>query len=378
MKHHDPLPHRRISLLLLVSVFLLCLGGCAESIPADEPVSGWSYENEDLTEYIRLCSYKGLEYETGIAVTDEETVNGYIEMQVAKHAGLYPITDRVSQSGDYATISYTVWVDGEPIDSLAVSGFDLMIGDPAVSAAMSGLSEGLSGRKAGDTFTFEASFSEDYFLDGLPDSAKLAGKTAVFRVSVDKISEFVEFRLTDATVGQLSGTAKTVEEYREEVRAYLIRLNQTEIDNAAGDFLMAQIVEGSEVISYPQEVLEAEKETQRAGYLSYAEKNGMTLPELLSSDFGMTEAEFEEKLDVYAKDMIKKLLVMYAIANAENIRVTAEEYPALLSDYFAREGAGFASEAEFEAYHGKTAVLRSLLYEKVTAFLRESGKPVIK
>ncbi|MBQ4064571.1 MAG: hypothetical protein IJD10_00575, partial [Clostridia bacterium] len=110
----------------------------------------------------------------------------------------------------------------------------------------------------------------------------------------------------------------------------------------------------------------------------YADYYGYTFEEFLKSAYELTPEEFEVKKQEYAESSIKSDMALYAIAAAEGITVSDEEYAAGLKRYFELTGAelGLSDEAALEQYYGKEMIRQSVLWDEVSAFLLAEGKGV--
>ena len=76
----------------------------------------------------------------------------------------------------------------------------------------------------------------------------------------------------------------------------------------------------------------------------------MELNKFVESYFGMAEADFQEYLDAYSKNIVEQEMVMYAIAKAESISIPEKEYKELV--LLSLKEQGFESEKAFKAAFG--------------------------
>ena len=82
-------------------------------------------------------------------------------------------------SGDRVTIDFVGKIDDEPFEGGTAEGAQVVLGS---SRFIPGFEEGLTGVKAGDERTIDATFPDDY------PEARLAGKTARFEVKVMEVA----------------------------------------------------------------------------------------------------------------------------------------------------------------------------------------------
>ena len=84
---------------------------------------------------------------------------------------------------------------------------------------MEGFSEGMEGHKLNETFDISLTLPENY-------PAEIAGKDAVFTVTINSITEEILPELNDEFVQKISDKAKTVDEYKKQVKKDLETSNK--------------------------------------------------------------------------------------------------------------------------------------------------------
>ena len=101
------------------------------------------------------------------------------------------------------------------------------------------------------------------------------------------------------------------------------------------------------------------------------------LKDFIQSQFKLSEEEFNAEIRAEAINAAKQLIVIRAIAEAENIKVSDEEYKEGLNTYYENTGAKGSMElSAFEENFGKDRIMELVLAEKVGKFLMENGKEV--
>lgn len=95
---------------------------------------------------------------------------------------------RAAKSGDVVVIDFIGRIDGEAFEGGAAEGHSLELGS---NSFIPGFEEGLVGAKAGETRDVNVSFPEEY------QAAHLAGKPAVFEVTVQELREKGEAAIDD-------------------------------------------------------------------------------------------------------------------------------------------------------------------------------------
>ncbi len=334
---------------------------CVAGLLAATMLAGCSDNQTISNDVITITQYKGLEIEAVEAaeVTDEdveESIRSTLEMMATSNE----ITDRAAQEGDVVTIDFVGKMDGVAFDGGSADDQTLELG---AGQYIDGFEEGIVGHSKGEVFDIDVTFPEDY---GAED---LAGKPAVFTITLDKIEEKIVPELTDElVVEKLSTTARTVEEYRAEEKENLILSNQQSADSQLSQNMWVKLLENCEVKEFPEDDMEnilSEIETQ---YSSVAQMYSMDVDTFIQQYYGITQQEMAENL-------LTQQYAIELIAETENITMTAEEYEQELEAY--AETWGYVAE-ELEEYVGHDALEEMFIQEKVGAWLVENCKQVTK
>ena len=328
---------------------LMLLSGCASSTD--------SATVKNIDEYIKLGNYKALEYTpVAVEVTDEE-VEYEISRIMSENATFNEITDRPIKDGDIANIDYEGLLDGTAFDGGTATGYDLSIGS---GTFIPGFESQLIGVNVGESVDLDITFPEEY------GSAELAGKAVVFKVKVNSISEEIVPDFNEEFVKENSDF-ETVEEYRADVKASL----QSEADYADKLTLLEMVVSSSEVLKYPQDQTNEYIEAMNKDIEQTAAQYGITVDEFLSTYLQMTPEQFQADAKSRAESTVSEELVMLAIAKAENLEVSDDEYDASVERY--TRSFGFESSEELISQYGKDLIRKQALYDKVLDFLLENA-----
>lgn len=307
---------------------------------------------------ITIKQYKGLEItETVLAVTDED-VEMSIESTLQTLSTKTDITDRPAQEGDSVVIDYEGKLDGVAFDGGTATDQTIEIG---AGMYIPGFEEGIIGHNIGDTFDVNVTFPEDY------QATDLAGKAVVFTMTLHSIQEINVPELTEDLLPQLSETAKTIKEYKAEVRKQLEESNQASADSAMEEAIWQKLLENCVVSKYPDGQVEEFVANVEAQFSAYAAQNNMTAEELFKMYYGMTPED-------YVKNSVKMEYAIELIAEKEKLTLTVEEYDKGLEEYAMSNGYETAEEAE-EAM-GRDTIELILLQPKVGKLLLDNCKKV--
>lgn len=315
-------------------------------------------------DYVELGEYKGLTVEVSpTTVTDDEVLK-----QIRANAGsdiLEEVTEGTVEEGDTANIDYEGKLDGEAFDGGTAKDTDLEIGS---GTFIPGFEDGLIGVKIGDTVDLPLTFPENY-------TEELAGKDVVFTVTVNSVKRMPE--LTDDLVNQITdGEYTDVDSYKESVRKDLedakVASRPSEINNS----LLTQIAATSTIKEYPQELVDYAANNMKNYYKQQAESSNMEFADFLSTYFSMDEDTFNEQVELVVKQNLRAELYLKAIAEAEGIELTDEEYEAKCEEF--AENYGYDSVEKFKAAYTEDEIRLSALEDKVLEFLSDNATIVEK
>lgn len=320
------------------------------------------------SDYIeKLGNYKGLEYDK----VDTEVSDAEIEEKIKAFLNNYPekITDRAIKKGDTANIDYVGKKDGVAFEGGTANGFDLGIGSGSFIA---GFEDGLVGKKPGETVDLNLTFPDDYH------SEELKGAKVVFTVKINYIVGEAPKELTDELV-KANTDFKTAAEYKADIKNSIEESKKEEADEKIKRELIDKVVTETAIKALPKD-LEDEFESRFKDYWNkLAESNGIEMKDFIKNNLKSTEEEFEQGVKRQAYISARKLVVVRAIADAEKINISDDEYNKELNKYYESSGAkGNMELSEYEKQVGKENLINLLLHDKVGKFLMENGKEVSK
>lgn len=312
---------------------------------------------EIANDKIRIKQYKGLEItETVLEVTDED-VEMSIQSTLQTMSTKTDITDRPAQEGDLVSIAYEgkKTEDGSVFDS--GEEYEFTIGG---GTNVPGFEEGIIGHNIGETFEVSVTFPENYYEE-------LAGKDGIFTITLNKIQEVHVPKLTEDLLPKLSETAKTIKEYKKEVRTQLEESNQASAESAMEQKLWEKLLENCVVDKYPDGQVEefvANVETQLG---EMAKENETTAAEMFKQYYGMTPED-------YVKNSVKMEYAIALIAEKEKLTLTAKEYEEGIAEQAMQQG--YEDAEVFEKEVGRETIELLLLQPKVGKFLLDNCKIV--
>ncbi len=327
----------------------------------------------DLTKYVKVGEYKGLEYENPdkIKVSDKE-IKDAIEEDLEEAKTLKDVEDGKVHDGDTVNIDYTGKVDGEEFEGGSAEGSTLEIGSGTM---IDGFEDGLVGAKVGETVTLELTFPDPY-----DNNEDLSGKDVVFEVTINSAQEYVT--PTEKEYVKQSSEYDSVSDYEKAVKNELYQSKEDEQQSEIESYLWGLITDSSEVIEYPEKELEEYKTKQKEYVQDYADNNSMEYADVIESTYGMTEDEFNEELDSAAKTNAKEQMIVYYIARQEGLEVTNSEYKDFVEaqlesiGYTAKEFEDYTGSSYEEYVGGEEYIKFYMLYQKVIDLVVENAKGV--
>ena len=258
----------------------------------------------------------------------EAEIQTQIDTLLNQYATTQNITDRAAQSGDTVNIDYSGAVDGVAFTGGTATGYDLTLGSHSF---IDGFEDQIIGHNIGDTFDVTVTFPEGYgdSTDAEGNTIPLSGKEAVFRVTVNSISEPVTPELTDEWVDSTFGTSDDVHTV-EALRTYF---SDALYDQNLEDAIMDSLLDNAAFKDLPSEV---------PGYYACMFLNYYyQLSSYYSSDLdtiaqaqGYTDANaMLGASDTVITHLAKQDLLYQAIAESQGIEPTQEQLDAAAASY---------------------------------------------
>lgn len=311
----------------------------------------------DLSKYIKVGEYKDLSLERVLVPVVDEEVEAEIDYRLQEKAE--EVQDAAAEEGDQVRISFSGTIDGQSFDGSTEEDYDIVVGESGIA---DGFDDGIIGMKKGETKEITVTFPEDYY------DSELVGKTAVYQVTVQKISRVPE--LTDEWVAA-NTESKTADEYKAAVKKELeANAEEMALYQLYGDAWYT-VLENSEVLEYPKEDVEKASEAYKEMYKQYLDQAQMDMSEFLRSQ-GLSEEEYEEECKAYAEEKVKQNLIVQYIIDEEGLSLDDEEAKKLQEDMLKQYGA--ADLAELTEIYGQTEVDESLALLRVEKFIVDQAQ----
>lgn len=258
----------------------------------------------------------------------DSDVQARIDSLLSQYSTTQAVTDRAAQNGDVVNIDYSGTVDGVAFTGGTYQGYDLTLGS---GSFITGFEDQIVGHNTGDTFDVTVTFPDGYdaTTDSDGNTVELSGKEAVFRVTVNSISEPVTPELTDEWVDSTFGTSDDVHTV-EELKAFFSRALY---DQNLEDAIMDALLDTADFKDVPKQISDyyicmfLNYYSQLASYYS-SDLNTLAQAQGYASADAMLGAS-----DSVITHLSKQDLLYQAIAETQGIQPTQEQLDAATASY---------------------------------------------
>lgn len=311
---------------------------------------------------VKLGKYKGVKVDKiETAVTDEE-VDAEIEREREKSARNVTVDDRPVEDGDMTTLDFEGFVDGVAFEGGKGESYPLTIGS---GAFIPGFEEQLIGAKIGEETEVKVTFPEDY------QAEHLQGKEAVFKCTVKEIRKKELPELNDEFASDVS-EFETLAEYREDVKKNLEEQKKKDAEAQKEDAAVKAAVEDSEM-DIPEAMLETQQKRMVEEFAQRITMQGLSMEQY----FQFTSTDYQqmvEQVKPQAEERIRSRLVLEAVAKAEKLEITDEEYEdelKTMADVYQME---LEKVKELMDNRAEKDIKLDLLVKKAAAFIADNAK----
>lgn len=264
---------------------------------------------------VELGAYKGLKARRQTAEISDEDVDAEVERLRERNSAL-AAAERPAQMGDTVTLDFEGFSDGVPFPGGKSENHSLELGS---GQFIPGFEEQVAGHSAGDAFSVNVTFPEQYHAEDL------AGKDVVFECLLKEVKEKLTPELDDEFAKDVS-EFNTVDELKADLRRSLLDNRQKELDLDFEERLVDQVVAGLKA-ELPQVMLDRQTDSLLQNFAYRLQTTGMTVDQYLSMT-GMTVEEMRREYRPAAERQVKAALAFEAIAEAEGMEISEEEMEA--------------------------------------------------
>lgn len=262
---------------------------------------------------VTLGKYTGVEVEALSAEVSDDDIMEELKAEQEKNASMVTVEDRAAENGDTVTIDFEGFVDGEAFEGGKGTDYPLVLGSHSF---IDTFEEQLEGKNTGEETDVNVTFPEDY------QAAELAGKPALFKVTIKKIEKKILPDIDDELAQDVS-EFDTLDEYKADIKAKLLEKKEKENRAKKEDAVIEQIIEGAEM-EIADDMVTAQTENMLREFAQNIQMQGISIEQYMQFT-GNTAQGMMEQMKPQALKRIQSRLVLEAVAEAENIDVSDEE-----------------------------------------------------
>lgn len=295
------------------------------------------------------ASVDGVAIKRPVAEVQDENIDKMLD-NLRQQRKTFESVDRASQEGDQVTIDFVGSVDGVEFDGGKGEDMPVTLGEGRM---IKDFEQALYGKSAGDEFTVDVTFPEDYHAENLK------GKAAQFAMTVKSVEE-AKLPEVDDEFAKGFGS-DSVEAMRSEVRANMQRELKQGINNRVKDQVMDALVEIN-TVSLPEALVSDEIERMRQEMLQQmGGQSSVDLPGDLFKD----QAERRVKLGLVIGEMIR----------AHDIKLSKDKMDEILDDLVAGYEDAEAVKQHYRSNQQAMANIEGMTLEaQIVEFVLEKAK----
>ncbi len=309
--------------ILIPSVYAKAIDECTEEVVSQPKIEVVQIEagkpfiftaEVALKPEVTLGAYKSVEIEKVDTTVTEEEIDEAVNRERESNARTISVEDRAVQDGDMVVLDFEGFMDGAAFEGGKGENYSLTIGS---GTFIPGFEEQLIGAEIDKEITVHVTFPEDYHAE------ELKGKNAEFKCTIKEIKEKELPELDDEFASDVS-EFDTMEEYREDLKKQLTKQKEETAEEEKGDKVVEAIIASSQM-DIPEAMIETQQRQMAEDFARRIQMQGLSFEQYLQFT-GLTRADFMEQMKPQTLKRIQSRLVLCAIAKAENIEATEEEY----------------------------------------------------
>ena len=263
---------------------------------------------------VKLGEYKGLKIaKDEVKVTDED-VEKQLESMADHQAKMVEAPEGAAvQDGDFTTLDFKGFVDGEAFEGGEGKDYPLQIGSHSF---IPGFEEQLIGAKVGEEKDVNVKFPEEYH------AKELAGKDATFKCTIRSIKH-KELPAIDDAFAKAASKFETLDELKADIRKNLTENAERKAENDR----KAEALETASkniTVDIPPVMVDNEVTRMLREMEMRLAQQGMQLEQYLQFA-GPDIAKLREQYRETAEKNVRTGLMLEEVAKAENIKVEAAD-----------------------------------------------------
>ncbi len=308
---------------------------------------------------VTIEGYKGIEAAREIAPVTETEMDNELKVIRERNSRQTEITDAPAEMGNSVKIDFEGFVDETPFEGGQGSDYNLKLGS---GSFIPGFEEQVAGHVIGEEFDVNVTFPEEYH------AAELAGKPAVFKVTIKSITKIELPELDDDFAKDVS-EFDTMAEYRADIEGKILKRHTDAAESAFEETIVKALCEKLAGEEIPAAMYEAETENLLRDYDNRLRMQGLDLNTYFKYT-GLTLDTMREQFRPQAESFVKTRLALEKIAELEAVAISDEEIEA----EYTRLASAYQMEADaVKGMIPSDSVAEDLKVKKAMEFVKDAA-----
>lgn len=267
---------------------------------------------------IKIGDFSAVEVEKPEVDISEENIDQMID-SLREQRAEYNEVDRAAKDGDKVIVNFVGKIDGEAFEGGTAEDQELILGSGKM---IPGFEDGVIGMKPGEEKVVPVTFPEEY------QNAELAGKTAEFDMTVNKVLEPEMPELNEEFIKTLGARETTVEGFRQEVKENMTREARQSVSGKVKNTVIDQLLETSE-FGAPSALVDQEIQRLQQEAVQQFGGNQQIDPSQLPKELFTEQAERRVRTGLLFSEIAKQYELE---AGDEAVRARVEELASVYQD----------------------------------------------
>ncbi len=272
---------------------------------------------------VEVGDYKAIEIEYEAPQVDDQEIDEALENMRQQQAVNEPV-ERAAEDGDIVYMR----VSGKRLD--IEDEEEALLYDQQFSSArlgqedsatdrqfFEGFSDNIVGMAPEEQNTFSHTYPDDH------EDEELQGVEVEFTVDVTNVQAFSLPELDDE-FAKSTGDFETIDEMRADMKTRLQEQADATYEDEYENQVVDKLIEES-TLTYPPQMVENEKKDILANLDYRLSQQGLN-KDIYMQFRGVSEEEFEAEIDEAAEQNVKRTMVLYEVANAEEIKPDSDKF----------------------------------------------------
>ena len=307
---------------------------------------------------VKIGEYKGLEAVKTVKAVEDSAVDAEIDRMRERNARILTREGK-AENGDITDIDFEGFIDGTAFEGGKGEHFSLTLGS---GQFIPGFEDQIVGHETGEEFDVNVKFPEEY------QAAELAGKDATFKVKLHEV-KYKELPVADDEFAKDVSEYDTIDELKASIRKNMEESNEKQAELEVENALVDKVIETLEG-DIPAVMIENRIDEMVRDFEYRLGQQGLRLEDYIKYTGG-DEAKFREGFKDQADKQVKIRLALEAVAHADGIVATEEQFENELS----RIAGMYQMEVDkVRSLVPETEVKRDLAVNKAIDFIKSNAK----